>query len=145
MKLLELFKGTGSVGTACQNLFDEIISLDREEKWQPTIVADILEWDYTIYPPGHFDYIWASPPCTEYSIIKQSFHFPQNLEYANQIVQRVLQIIEYFKPQIWFIENPQSGLLKNQSFMRNLSYIDCDYCLYSDIRWWSCVEGLWGN
>ena len=41
------------------------------DKFKPTVVADILLWDYTVFPSGHFDVVWASPPCTEYSRAKQ--------------------------------------------------------------------------
>ena len=34
---------------------------------RPTILCDIRSWDYTTFPPGHFDMVWASPVCTEYS------------------------------------------------------------------------------
>ena len=43
---------------------------------------------------------------------------------------RTLEIIDYFKPSVWFIENPQSGLLKKQDFMKGLQYKDVDYCKY---------------
>ncbi|MFM7983772.1 MAG: hypothetical protein ACKPKO_31055, partial [Candidatus Fonsibacter sp.] len=32
------------------------------------ILCDILDWDFMAYEPKSFDFIWASPPCTEYSI-----------------------------------------------------------------------------
>ena len=43
---------------------------------------------------------------------------------------RTIEIIEYFKPMAWFIENPQTGLLKKQEFMNGLPYKDIDYCKY---------------
>ena len=72
MKVLELFSGTGSVGKVCKELNWEVISLDFLSKWEPDIVADILEWDYKVYPPNTFDIVWGSPPCAEYSSVKNS-------------------------------------------------------------------------
>ena len=46
------------------------------------------------------------------------------------IVQRTLDILEYFEPTYWMIENPQSGLLKEQIQMYGLPYRDIDYCKY---------------
>ena len=51
-RLLELFCGTKSVSKAIGHEFDEVISLDLDAAHEPTIRADILQWDYTVYPPG---------------------------------------------------------------------------------------------
>ena len=66
---LELFAGTQSFskGVKRWNSDDTTVTVDILKKFQPTHQANILPWDYTIYPPGHFDIIWCSPPCTEYS------------------------------------------------------------------------------
>ena len=40
------------------------------------------------------------------------------------------EIINYFENIYYFIENPQTSLLKNQSFMKDFKYIDGDYCMY---------------
>jgi hypothetical protein len=69
MRLLELFSGTGSVRKAVGETFDEVVSIDILQKFNPTECCDILNWDYKKYPVGYFDAIWASPPCTEYSKI----------------------------------------------------------------------------
>ena len=63
MRLLELFSGTKSVGRAFEALGWEVTSLDADATTRPSICADIREWDYRTYPPGHFDLIWASPVC----------------------------------------------------------------------------------
>ena len=46
----------------------------------------------------------------------------------------MLQIIDYFNPRFWFLESPQTGLLKLRPFMLELPlpYTDVDYCRYSD-------------
>ena len=58
MRLLELFSGTGSIGRAFEALGWEVTSLDLEG--EPTIKCDILDWDYTTFPPGHSQVVWAS-------------------------------------------------------------------------------------
>ena len=125
MKLLELFSGTKSVGKVAEQLGYEVVSLDLKNA---DINIDILNWDYHQYQPKHFDVIWASPPCTEYSIAKSTG--VRKIEEANQIVERTLNIIEYLNPKYYIIENPQTGLLKEQWFMYGMPYIDIDYCKY---------------
>jgi site-specific DNA-cytosine methylase len=128
MKLLELFSGTGSVRKAVGERFSEIVSVDILPKFGATITTDILTWNYQVYPPHYFDIIWASPPCTEYSTAKT--RAPRNLELADSIVQKTLEIINYFQPTTWYIENPQTGLLKSRPFMENIPFYDINYCQY---------------
>ena len=125
LTLLELFSGTGSVGKVAKELGFDVVSLDLKDA---KIITDIIEWDYTKLAPSEIDIIWASPPCTEYSIAKTQGE--RKLDYANSIVMKTLEIIDYFKPKYWFIENPQTGLLKKQDFMSGLNYFDVDYCKY---------------
>lgn len=131
MRLLELFSGSKSVSNAIGHLFSEIVSLDIVPEYSPTITTDILEWDYRQYPPNHFHTIWASPPCTEFSAL--NYARPDkipNLTLANRIVQRTLEIIAYFNPVQWFMENPQTGTLKNQLYMNDIPFADFDYCTF---------------
>ena len=74
------------------------------------------------------DIIWASPPCTEYSRAKTTG--VRHIDYANSIVRKTIEIMNYFQPRIFFIENPQTGLLKEQDFMKDFDYYDVDYCKY---------------
>ena len=126
-RMLDLFSGTGSVGSLFKNAGWEVVSLDRDSP--ATHRVDILDWDYKeAYEPKHFQFIWASPPCTEYSIAKTVG--VRNLSVANEIVKRTLEIIRYFEPTFYVIENPQTGLLRKQSFMEGLPFRDVDYCKY---------------
>ena len=93
MIILELFSGARSVSNIFVEKGWECVSLDLKNA---DISFDILEWDYQIYPTGHFDFIWSSPPCTEYSIAKTIGI--RNITKANEIVLKTLEIIEYFTP-----------------------------------------------
>jgi site-specific DNA-cytosine methylase len=128
MKLLELFAGRGSVGKVAKSLGWDVTSLDLDFRTKPDIVADILRWNFTNYAPGLFDVIWASPPCTEYSVAKTVG--TRDLDKADQIVKHTLDIIEYLRPKYFIIENPQTGMLKDRPFMQSLPFRDIDYCKY---------------
>ena len=67
MKFLEVSSGTGSVGKVAKDFGFEVASLDLKGA---LINTDILDWNYTDYPVGYFDFIHESPPCIEYSIPK---------------------------------------------------------------------------
>ena len=125
MKLLELFSGTGSVGKVAKELGYDVVSLDLKDA---NINTDILNWNYKVFKQNEINIIRASPPCVEYSIAKTTG--VRKIDYANSIVKKTIEIINYFNPSVWFIENPQTGLLKHQEFMKDFDYFDLDYCKY---------------
>jgi hypothetical protein len=144
MRLLELFSGTGSVGKIARLFKIEVVSLDRD--MPADIQTDIMDWDYkAAFEPGSFDMIWASPPCTEYSRAKTLGI--RDIEGSNKVVQRTLDIIHYLSPKWWVLENPQTGLLKQQALMQDLPFKDIDYCKYGmpyrkRTRLWNNIE-IW--
>ena len=93
IKLLELFSGTGSVGTVVKDFGFDVVSLDLKNA---EINCDILNWDYQQHPVEHFDVIWASPPCTEYSEAKTTA--VRKIDDANKIVLKTIEITKYFEP-----------------------------------------------
>jgi site-specific DNA-cytosine methylase len=155
MKLLELFSGSGSVGKIAKELNYEVISLDLKDA---DINCNILNWDYTIYPTGYFDIIWASPPCDTFSIMRQCW-IGRKLKCHNgkvcttellqkdideiglPILRKTQEIINYFNPNLWFIENPQTGKMKNYI---DESFFDIDYCKYSDWKYKKRTR-IWTN
>ena len=88
MRVLELFAGTQSVGKVAREMGFEVVSLDRD--MAADIKTDIMDWDYKQQKPKHYDIIWASPPCAEYSRAKTTG--VRDIEGANKIVQQTLNI-----------------------------------------------------
>ena len=147
MNVLELFSGTGSIGKVCEKLGWNSISVDLE--LPATHECDIMDFDYKQYPKDYFSIVWASPPCCSFSILQGSWigrhkrvdgvlvlfteeQRQLDMLEGDQLVKRTLEIIDYFNPEIWFMENPQSGKLKDRDFMKDIPYYDVDYCKYSD-------------
>ena len=128
MNVLELFSGGGSIGKVCDKLGWNSISVDIDNKFNPTHNCDIMDFDYKQYPKDYFAIVWGSPDCTQYS--KAKSRGVRDIEGANKLVLKTIEIINYFNCHYWFIENPQTGLLKHQDFMKKFNYFDADYCMY---------------
>ena len=127
-RVLELFRGTGSIGRTFQALGWEVVSFDIDPTCNPTHAVCILSFDYRAYPSDYFHFVWASPPCTHFSIARTTGG-PRDLLSADRLVQRTLDVINYFGCN-WAFENPQTGLLKAREVVKGLPFFDTSYCRY---------------
>ena len=127
--LLELFSGTGSVGRSFRARGWEVFSVDIDANAKPTLVANVLDLQWDALPPD-VDCIWASPPCTHYSRARTKAKTPRDLEGSDAIVQKVLDIVDRYAAPSWFMENPESGLLKGRAVVAGLPFRVVDYCKY---------------
>jgi hypothetical protein len=128
-RLLELFSGTGSVGRAFQRAGWEVVSVDVCPTFQPTHCVNILDWECP-YAPGHFNMVWASVPCEQYSIARTTARKPRDFETADACAERALEIIAELQPEFFAIENPSTSLLRTRPFMQGIPYVECSYCAY---------------
>jgi hypothetical protein len=147
MRVLELFSGTGSISKICEKLGWEVVSIDINAKFAtPTKIEDIMLWDYKAdYPVGHFDIITASPPCHTFSslrycwlgrVMKKFAPEPTTLEMLENdmlkngvpLLNKTREIIEYFKPSSYWIENPSAGRMRE--FIKDIPVAEVSYCQY---------------
>ena len=144
MKILELFAGSRSIGNAAEQLGFQVYSSDINAFKDINYVSDILQFDVSKVPfiP---DVIWASPPCTFFSVASIGKHWnidntpkTENAKLGVTIVQKTIEIIKYFKELnpniIYFVENPRGKLRK----LPVANYFDkrhtVTYCQYGDKR-----------
>ena len=143
MKVLELFAGSRSVGKACEELDCEVYSSDINAFPGIDYVTDIRDFDVDKVPFVP-DILWASPPCTYFSVASIGKHWNKdhtpksdNAMFGVEIVSATLYIINVFKSinpnLIWYMENPR-GKLRKLSVVGGLHRNTVTYCQYGDTR-----------
>jgi len=152
MRLLEVFCGTKSVGKIFEKNDWEVISIDIEEKWKPTICIDVLEWDYKTFDKNYFNHIHFSPPCIYMSQQQQTWYgrykgkgnnkylFTKELHIellkeSDKLLHKINEIIDYFDNITFTIENPYHTKFNNitKRNILNYDYVVCDYCMYGSL------------
>jgi hypothetical protein len=145
MKVLELFAGSRSIGKVCDELEIRCFSSD----WTPfdgiDYAVDINEFDVEKVPfiP---DVIWASPPCTTFSVASIGKHWDMNRRPKSndalmglQILEKTIEIIKFYmkyNPDLkWHIENPR-GMMRKVNVWDDILHVrhTVTYCQYGDTR-----------
>ena len=127
--LLELFSGTGSIGKAFAKLGWVVFSIDNNPTMNPSLVKDVMN----VTPediPGTPDFIWGSPPCTQYSMARTHARLPRDLEGSDALVRKTLDHIRFYRGVPYMIENPHTGLLKTREVIQGIPLLVIDYCKY---------------
>jgi len=133
MKILELFAGSRSIGKVADELGYKVFSVDIKNFDKINLVKDI-EFLNVKDIPFKPDMIWASPPCTTYSIAAISHHRDMGrpkTDFAAKSDRLVLNTLKLIKEYncIYFIENPR-GYLRKMNFMLGIPKTTIWYCKY---------------
>jgi len=152
IKVLELFAGSRSVGKEANKLGYEVFSSDINEFNGIDYATDILNFDVNKVPfiP---DVIWASPPCTYFSVASIGRHWnkdhtpkSENAIKGVEIVEKTLEIISYFMKlncnMKFYMENPR-GKLRKLDVVKDIPRTTVWYCTYGDLR--AKPTDIWTN
>lgn len=146
IRLAELFAGSGSVRKAA-----EAINAQSIGQGGP-VIYEVWSTDWQAFPgidhvgnilnirlqdlPWHPDLIWASVPCTTYSLLAIGHHRhntqPKSdaARLGDRIVLHTLELIRQAGCR-YVIENPRA-VLRKMPFMRGIDRRTVTYCKYGD-------------
>lgn len=151
MRVLDLFAGTGSATKAFEDAGHEVIKVELDEKFEAH-ERDVLSLnaDYLVSKYGQFDFVWASPPCTTFSIASCFIYWNRDgsvkddrVYHGIAMVKKAIELVKAINPTHgWIIENPR-GMLRKQEFMKDLPRRTISYCQYGDFR--MKPTDLWGE
>ncbi len=148
MKVLELFAGSRSFSKVAEEMGMETFTSDFKAFDNIDYVVDILDFDINKIPfRPHI--IWASPPCTYFSVASIGHHWnkdhspkTEQAKHGVKIVQKTLDIIEFLKPDFFFIENPR-GKLRKLEVIKHIPRTTVCYCQYGEDR--MKPTDIWSN
>lgn len=142
MKILELFAGSRSFSKIAEARGHEVFTTDYKAFEGIDLVADFLDVKASDIPFKP-DIIWASPPCTGFSVAAIGHHWtggvgayiPRTDTAKNgiKLLDHTLKIIGELQPTYWFIENPR-GLMRKMPQVESLNRNTVTYCQYGDTR-----------
>jgi hypothetical protein len=114
---IDLFSGLGGWSRAFKDRGWDVITIDNDPSFNPTICIDIMDFDPKILTT-HPTVILASPPCQKFSSNTITLNWSKRTIKNNGVVlaiglvAKTLDIIYKLQPDYWVIENPQGMLRK---------------------------------
>jgi len=157
MNTIELFSGSKSFSNVRKSFGDSIFTVDYIDKFHNDLTIDMLKLESKDLPKKT-TVIWASPPCTTFSVASLGYHWTggkgayipksEACKVGLEILEKTIKIISEKKPKYWYIENPRGVMCKviGAIFKKyNLNYVEHTiwYCKYGDTR--AKPTNIWTN
>jgi hypothetical protein len=154
--IYDFFAGTGSATKAFEDAGHTVIKVELDPYFEAN-ERDILSLtaEGLIGKYGRPDFIWASPPCTTFSVASCRIYWQATPEGAKpkhpkvfealKLVEHTINLIQELNPiKGWLMENPR-GMLRKQDVVKGLNRRTVTYCQYGDYRMkptdiWGCVD-----
>jgi site-specific DNA-cytosine methylase len=104
--MLDIFSGLEGASQAQKERGWEVITVDNDPLFNPTVVADVNNWSWYGRRP---DFAWFSPPCDEFARefmpwIRTGRPPDLSLLFAS------MRIIKECRPRYWIIENVRGAI-----------------------------------
>lgn len=154
MIIFDFFAGTGSSTQAFKDAGHTVISFELDDYFEATEHADIFDLTAQdlLARYGRPDFIWASPPCTAFSVASMGHHWGGGLRayepkteaarVSQELVAHTVKLIAELNPtKGWLMENPR-GMLRKLPVVAGLERRSVTYCRYGDKR--MKPTDLWG-
>jgi hypothetical protein len=112
-RMLDIYSGLGGASEAFRLAGWEVHRLENNVLLTHvpcTQIVDVMEWPFYDIPAGYYDFIWASPPCTDFS---DGYSSPKSIAKREKkqydpdmtLVLKAKEIIDFLKPEHYVIEN----------------------------------------
>jgi site-specific DNA-cytosine methylase len=144
MIIFDFFSGTGSSTQAFRDAGHTVISFELNGNFVATEHVNVMDLtaEYLIEKYGQPDFIWASPPCTAFSIASVPHHWEiggknpiaksELAEESILLVSHTLNLIKTLKPRFgWLMENPR-GMLRKLKIVAGIPRRTLTYCQYGE-------------
>jgi hypothetical protein len=142
--LISLFDRTGNWSRPYREAGWEVMRVDNQlrrgiDSIGCMMEGDILDWDYMDAIKYYNRFIvLAAEPCTDYAVSGARHFKAKDLDgstaYSQKLVAKTNEIIKYFNPFAWSLENPKTRIHKlNPWIGQRPKYIfnPCDFAGYS--------------
>ncbi len=152
--IFDLFSGTGSATQAFKEAQQKVYTFELDTYFAADENVDVFDLtvDYLREVYGQPDFVWASPPCTAFSVASMGHHWQsgglnpvpktQAAMESQELVAHTRKLLEGLNPQFGFlIENPR-GMLRKLPVVAGLQRQTVTYCQYGDTR--MKPTDLWG-
>jgi hypothetical protein len=152
MLVFDFFAGTGSSTKAFEDAGHTVVRFEIDSQFDADEHVNILDLtvERLLENYGRPDFVWASPPCTAFSVasIGHHWHAPgvpktEAAAEAQELVAHTRRLVEGLQPRLGFvIENPR-GMLRKLPVLEGLQRHTVSYCQYGDDR--MKPTDLWTN